>query len=234
MRIILCVLAFGFSFTMQAKEWKTLKHYQKFTQKEQLSPSDWLNSDRKKNTLVWQKANDYNLNNNKPNEYQTISQRRDFYIWIDQEFEKIGHEVIWQKMALYISQKLRLLETFPHVMFISKSVKEYVHQGSEMIFNYAFERLKELFYSKEILKNNDAIQWDKDMMHDEQYIWVESIYKKIDKKSLKQVERMASGKFLYALVVPKTIRFKDDISSPEDRYQYAINVFRPYCINYFK
>lgn len=234
MRIILFVLAFGFSFTIQAKEWKTLKHYQKFTQKEQFSLSDWLASDRRNNTLVWQKANSYNLLNNKPNEYQSIIERRDFYIWIDQEFKKIGHEVIWQKMALYISRKLRLLESFPHVMFISKSVKEYVHQGSEMIFNDAFERLKELFCSKEILKNNDAIQWDKDMMHDEQFIWVESIYKKIDEKSLKQIERMAKGQFLYALVVPKSIRFKDDISSPEDRYQYAINVFRPYCIIHFK
>lgn len=234
MRIILFVLAFSFSFTIQAKEWKTLKHYQKLTQKAELSPSDWLTSDRINNTSVWKNANNYNLNNNMPNEYQSIKQRRDFYIWIDHEFEKIGHQVIWPKMALYISRKLRLLEKFPHVMFISKSVNEYVHQGSEMIFIDAFERLKELYCSKDILKNNDAIQWDKNMMHDEQFIWLESIYKKIDKKSIKKIERMAGGKFLYALVVPKAIRFEDDISNPEDRYQYALNVFRPYCINHFK
>lgn len=234
MRIILFVLAFCFSFTIQAKEWKTLKHFQKLTQKTQLSPSDWLTSDRKNNTLVWKNANDYNLNNNMPNEYQTLKQRRDFYIWIDHEFEKIGHEVIWPKMALYITCKLRSLETFPKRILISKQVIAHSFEGSSVVFKNAFERLNKLYNIDKVLKNTDAFNWDETMLKDEQYVWVKSVYDQIDKKSLKQIEQVISGNFLYSFVIPKAIRFKDDISNPEDRYRYALNVFRPYCIDYFK
>jgi len=42
MKIIAFVLIFGFSLSIQGKEWKSLKQYQKVTKNEQLSPSDWL------------------------------------------------------------------------------------------------------------------------------------------------------------------------------------------------
>lgn len=229
MRIVLFVLVFGFSISIQAKEWKNIKQFQKSTLKKELSASDWLSSDRRQNTLVWQQANAYNLINNRPEEYKSIKQRRDFYAWINQEFKANGHEVIWQQMANYISCKLRLLETFPHCIFISKSVKIYADQGSEAVFNNAFESLNGLYNSDIILKNNEALNWDKSMLQNEQYIWIESIIKTIDKKSLKQIENMAGGKFLYSFMVPKAIRFKGDISNPEERFNYALNTFRPFC-----
>ncbi len=234
MRTILFGLVFSVSFSIQAKEWKNLKQYQKVNLNEHLAPQDWLTSDRNKNTLVWQNANTYNLTNNKPQEYQTIKERRDFYVWIDNEFKIKGHEVIWQKMAYYISCKLRLLETFPHSMFSSKQVKDYARQGSEVVFNNTFERLIGIFDADVVLKNEEANQWDTTILHDEQYIWLEGVYKIIDKKSLIQIERMASGKFLYALVVPRAIRFKGDLSSPEERFNYAVNILRPYCKNQLK
>lgn len=234
MKIIVFVLAFGFSLSIQAKEWKSLRQYQKITQNEQLSPSDWLTSDRRQNSQVWQKANVYNLIHNRSNEYQTIKQYRDFYVWIDHEFKVKGHQVVWQKMAYFISCKLRMLETFPHGLLVTRRVKGYARRGSQVVFNNAFERLKSLFSSEKVLKNESALQWDKTMLHDEQFIWIESIYKDIDKKSLKQIERMARGQFLYALVVPKAVRFKDNISKPEERYQYALHILRPYCITHLK
>jgi len=228
MKIIAFVLVFGFSLSIQAKEWKSLKQYQRITQNEQLSPSDWLASDRRQNSQVWQNANAYNLIHNNSSEYQTIKQYLDFYIWIDHEFEVKGHEVVWQKMAYFISCKLRLLETFPHGLLVTERVKVYARRGSQVVFNNAFERLKNLYDSDEILKNESAMQWDKTMLHDEQFIWIESIYKELDKKSLKQIERMARGQFLYALVVPKAVRSKDNISKPADRYQYSRHSLRPY------
>jgi hypothetical protein len=234
MRIAFIALALSFSFSVYAKEWKTLKQYQKATQKVQLSPSDWLTSDRKKNTSIWQDANAYNLLHDRPQDYQNITQRRDFYIWINHEFESQGREVLWQKMAYYISFKLRLLKSFPHCMFTLKNVKLYSQQASELIFNSAFVQLKALYTSEKVLTNEEAINWDKMMLHDEQYIWVESLYKDIDHKSLKQIERIVKGKFFYALVVPKAIRFEGDISNPAERYHYALNIFRPYCADHLK
>jgi hypothetical protein len=234
MRIALIALAISFSFSVNAKEWKSLKQYQNATQETALSPSDWLSSDRRQNTLVWQLANVYNINQKKPQEYQTIKERRDFYEWIDHEFKAKGHEVIWLKMAYYITCKLRLLETFPHCLITTKPVKRYAHQGSEEVFNHSFENLKILLNSDKILKDNDALEWDKMMLHDEQYIWVESVYRIIDKKSLKQIKRMARGKFLYSFAVPKAIRFEGDISIPYERYNYALRILRPYCKNHLE
>jgi hypothetical protein len=234
MKIYVFVLAIGISLSIHAKEWKSLKHYQKTTHETTLSPSDWLASDRRQNTLIWQHANVYNLTNDRPQEYETIKQYRDFYAWINYEFKVKGHHVVWQKMAYFISCKLRLLETFPHCIFTSGQVKRYADRGSEEVFSNAFGGLRTLFDSDKILKNNEALQWDEMMLHDEQFIWVERIYKKIDNKSLKQIRNMASGKFLYAFAVPKALKFESDISNPEERYRYALNILRPYCIAHLK
>ena len=234
MRIAPVALALCISFSIHAKEWKTLKQYQKATHETTLTPSDWLTSDRRQNSMVWQNANAFNLNHNLPSEYQTIKERRDFYKWINHEFETIGHEVVWQKMAFYISCKLRLLETFPHCLFTTKKVKSYAHQGSEMVFKNAFEKLKNCYNSEKVLKDDDALKWDKMMLHEEQFNWVESIYQSIDGRSLKHIERMAQGKFLYTFVVPKAIKFNGDISVPGERYTYALEILRPYCQNHLE
>ena len=53
----------------------------------------------------------------------------------------------------------------------------------------------------------------------------------MDEKSLKKIKRIAKGAFLYALVVPKAIRFKGNLSKAEARYNYAFNRLRVYCKN---
>jgi len=234
MRIALVALALSISFSLHAKEWRSLRQYQKTTHEVALSASDWLASDRRQNTSVWRNANAYNLNHDLPAEYQTIKERRDFYKWIDREFKIKGHEVVWQKMAHYITCKLRLLETFPHCALTTKKVKVYAHQGSEVVFKNAFKNLRNCFNSNEALKYDDALKWDKMMLREEQFIWVESVYQIIDKRSLKHIERMAEGKFLYAFVVPKAIKFKGDISNPQERYNYALEILRPYCQNHLE
>ena len=54
---ILYFLIVSLSSSLHAKEWKNIKEYQKDTQQEKLSPSDWLKSDRIRNTMIWQQAN---------------------------------------------------------------------------------------------------------------------------------------------------------------------------------
>ena len=234
MKTVLLVLVFGFSSSINAKEWKSLRQYQKVTHKTTLSPSDWLSSDRRRNTLIWQHANAYNLSNDRPQEYENIKERRDFYVWIDHEFESKGHEVNWQKMAYYISSKMRLTETFPHCVLTPKKVKFYARQGSEEVFDHAFEKLNTIYALDYILKGAEAMKWDEMMLHFEQFVWVENIYKNIDARSLEQIRRMTSGKFWYALAVPKELRFNADISSPEDRYQYGLTILRPYCMDHVR
>jgi len=223
------ILLFFFSLSIQASEWSSIRAYQKATQQKELSPSDWLSSDRRRNTVVWQNANTYNLTNNLPNEYVNIQQRRDFYKWFDAKIKDKGHEVIWPSMAYYISSKLRLVKAFPMSLLTRKQVKHYASIGGETVFNNAFKILKTLFLSEHILKTNDALNWDKSIIREEQYYWIEDIYLKMDKRSLNQIRRMAKGKFLYGLAIPKVIRFKGDIANVEDRYAYAFETLRSYC-----
>ncbi|MDO6758810.1 Insecticidal toxin complex protein [Tamlana sp. 2_MG-2023] len=231
MRYIFSVGFLLLCFLGHAKEWKSINAFEKVNGKSDLSASDWLKSDRKHNTQVWQNANIYNLQHNYFSEYKTIKERRDFYVWYFTTMEERGCEVVWPKMAYFISNKLRLINAFPFCIFTTKSVKSYAYQGSETVFNHAFETLKSLYLDEDVLKSDTALKWDEAIIHKEQYIWLKSIYEGIDEKGLRTIERMAKGKGFYKVLVPKEIRFKSDISETDNRYYYALHVLRDYCKN---
>ncbi len=232
--ILTLLILFIFNNSVSAKEWRSLNTYQKITQKQNLSPSDWLKSDRIKNTLIWQNANKYNLINNLPQEYTKIKERRDFYKWMYNVLSKKGHEMVWIKMAHYISIKLRKMESLPFSIFSSKKILEHANTGSEIVFNNAFLELSVVYKSDKIYKGGRAEKWDKDILYKEQYKWIDDIYKKMDERSLKKLHRIAKGRFLYGLVVPRAIRFKGNLSNAETRYNYAFNTLREYCLNRYE
>ncbi|WP_298236936.1 Insecticidal toxin complex protein [uncultured Algibacter sp.] len=234
MRWRILVILLLFSNLLLAKEWRSLRIYQKTTQKESLSASDWLKSDRINNTIIWHRANVYNLENNLPQEYSKIVQRRDFYEWLYKALDDKKHEILWVKMAHFISKKMHLLEVFPYSLFSKKRIKQYAFNGSETVFKNAFQELKELYHLKSILKGEEANNWDNNILKQEQYIWLDSIYKNIKEKDLKTLHRIAKGTFLYSLVVPKPIRFHDNLSNAKHRLDYAISQLKPYCKEAYK
>lgn len=234
MRVKLYFIVGMLSVSCYASEWPSLKAYQKQTGRTELTSSDWLKSDRKNNTIVWQQANAYNLENQLPEEYQSIPERRDFYEWYYKSMEAKGHEVIWPKMAHYISKKLRLTKAFPFSLFTKKSVKEYAYQGSEKVFNSVFLKLKVVYNSSKELQYTAAIEWDKEILYSEQYHWLQEIYSDIDAKTLKTIKRMSQGKGFYALLVPSEIRFKGNITDAKTRYEYALGTLRDYCKAHYK
>ena len=229
MNRLLFILMFVLSFSAFPKEWQSITEFQKETNLHELPAKDWLRSDRKQSTLVWSLANHYNLSHNLTHEYETIAQRRDFYKWYYEAIALKGHEVMWPKMAHFISKKLRLIKAFPYNLFTKKEVKDYAYLGSESVFNLAFPDLKALYFSNTIFKGEAALQWDEEVLYKEQYLWINHIYETIDTKSLKTIERMAKGKGFYALMVAKAIRFEGDISKPEERFNYALGALRDYC-----
>ncbi|OBX21250.1 hypothetical protein BAA08_13460 [Bizionia sp. APA-3] len=87
------------SLTSYASEWTCLKIYQQETGQQALSEKDWLTSDRRRNSQVWQQANTFNLENQLPSEYSTIRQQRDFYEWYYTAISEKEHDVVWPKMA---------------------------------------------------------------------------------------------------------------------------------------
>ena len=216
------------------KEYQSLKDFQKQTGLNELTASDWLKSDRKRHTQVWHEANIYNLNNQKPFEYITIVQRRDFYEWLYHCLEEKNSDVVWPKMAHYISKKLGLTKAFPFNVLTKKSVQKYAYQGSETVFNNAFELIAQLVNSTNNSKGKDALEWDETFLHKEQYVWLSEIYSDVDDETLKTITKMAKGKGFYALLVPKAIRFEGDIKNAEKRYEYALNKLRTYCKKHYQ
>lgn len=231
MKQILFIFIGSISISAFSKEWKNLKQYKSITKKEQLSASDWLCKDRKSNSLTWQQANLFNLENGLANEYQTISQRRDFYLWYYKTIEAKGHTIVWPKMAYYISSKLRLIKALPYRLFIRKQIKNHALAGSEIAFKNSFSALKNILFSATIVQQNEALQWDKELLYQEQHKWIEAVYQNMDAKSLHSISRMAKGEGFYQLMVAKQIRFNGDIKDATDRYNYAVNVLREYCKN---
>jgi len=229
MKCILFVFTFCCCSITYGKEWKSLKSFQKATNLERLTNTDWLKSDRKRNTITWKNANAHNLKHNLSKEYMSMAQRRDFYNWIHSELENRGHEVLWPRMAHLISAKLHMVDVFPYNIFIKKKIKVYSRQGSEVVFDNAFPMLSEMMGSDVVLKGEEALKWDQDILYKEQYIWLEEIYASVDAKTLKTIDRIAKGRFLYGLVVPKAIRFEGDIAVAKMRYNYAVHTLREYC-----
>lgn len=219
------------SSVLNAREWKHFNEFKASTGQSQLSILDWLEKDRLHNTIVWQNANRYNLYHGNSHEYITLAQRKDFYNWFVSCIDQRGDEVQWPKMARYISSKLYLVNRFPYKLLTTKQVKKYVMEGSEVAFHSSFGYLSKLFFSDKVLVGKDSEDWDKRMLEKEQYQWVEEVYQTMDEKSLRQLEHIAKGKSLYGIIVPKKVRFEGDLREAEDRYNYAENILKPYCLN---
>ncbi|MFL0353560.1 Insecticidal toxin complex protein [Xanthomarina sp. GH4-25] len=234
MKLFLYVFFLCFTTISFSKEYKNLNEYQKKTGKLQLESSDWLRKDRKDNTLIWQQANLYNLKNNLPLEYKSIKERTDFYLWIYNALDAKGSEVVWPEMAHFISNKLENIKAFPFNIFTRKEVKRYATKGSETVFIKAFSKMKTLYFSESILKSDKALTWDEEIIHEEQYVWLEEIYNQVDSKTLKTIDKMAKGKCIYKFMVPKEVVFSGDLSNKENRYHYALKTLRPYCKTEYK
>lgn len=129
---------------------------------------------------------------------------------------------------------MHLVEVFPYSLLSKKTIKHYTNAGSDTVFNNAFIELHELYLSQDVLQGNEANLWDKKILKEEQYFWIDSVYKTIDTKSLKTLERIVKGKFLYGLALPKSIRFKGQPAKAESRYNYALEILKPYCQNRHK
>lgn len=226
-----CIFLFVIHLPFQgnSKEWSCLKEYQKQTNQVTLQPQDWLKRDRLRKTVTWKNANAYNLTHNLPHEYETIKQHKDFYEWLDADLKAKGHEVLWPKMAYFISNKLRLLECFPYEMLANKKFIQYGHAGSNSVFINSFPMLKNLYESEIVLQGTAAVDWDKAILKEEQYDWIEKVYLQMDEKSITLMERVAAGRSFYGLFVPKKVRYKGDISKAEERYDFALNKLRVYC-----
>ena len=221
--IFLCFLNTNF---VVSQEWKNLNSYQKATNLSSLAEGCWLKKDRKQHNAVWNKANIYNLSVADGNlKYKTISQMRDFYIWFDLEREKQGHDIKWIKTARMVADQLSKLDCgFIRIIVVrNKEVVAFANEGSQKVFAFAFSQLKDLYFSDITLKGTAAKNWDKTYGMKEQCVLLEPLYKKLSRKALLKLDRMAKGKGVFAFGVSKEWKFVGSIKDCNARFEHGMS-----------
>lgn len=227
-------ILFLFSLSIvNAQEHRNLKSYFKETGNSYLGDGFWLKKDRKRQNEVWKKANVFNLSvENGSTKYETISQIRDFYQWFDVEREKLGCEIKWIGIAAIAAGQLSKLDDgFIRLVLVrNKEVVRFANDGSRLVFEFAFPLLKEVYYSKEIIKGKEADNWDLEYGQIEQCNILDPLYKKLSPDALHKLDRMACGKGLYRLGVPKELKYSGSIEDCQTRFEHGINIMIPFYL----
>ena len=231
---ILVILLLLNTPTAFSQEWKNLKDYKKITGQNILQNGCWLKKDRNKNTEIWKQANKYNLSvKDGNNQYKTISQIRDFYLWFDQERQKQGHQINAIGIAAVVAGQLSKFDNYFIRTFIvkNKEVIWFGNQGSKKVLQFFFPLLKKVYFSKKILKGQEAIDWDINVGKTEQCQVTEIIYNQLSTKAIHKLERMAKGKGIYSLGVKKELKFEGNIRDCKARYNHAFTKLRKYYLD---
>ena len=227
------ILTFSLYFGT-AQEWNTLKTYQKETGNLTLHEGNWLKKDRKRSTLIWQEANIFNLTLEKGNKnYKSISQIRDFYLWFDTVIKKQGHELNGVGVAAVAAGQLSKIDSGFIRFFIirNKEVVDFVNDGSLLVFEFSFPLLQDLYNSDDLIKGEDAKNWSLKYGLQEQCEILEPLYSKLSDKAVIKLSKMAKGKGVFILGVPKALRFEGDIKNCENRFNHALHKLLPYYLD---
>ena len=207
-----------------SQEWKSIKDYQKITGNTVLENGSWLKKDRKRNTKTWKQANKFNLVLTDGNmKYKTISQIRDFYFWLDDEFENQGHEINTVGVVAIVADQLSNFDNWfiREIIVRNKEVVWFGNEGSKGVLSYAFPLLQEVYNSKNILKDEAAKKWDLEYMKKEQCQIVEPLYNRLSAKAIKKLNRIAKGKGIFNLGVKNELKYEGDILDCNSRTEHA-------------
>ena len=213
------------------QEWDSHRAYEKETGHKTLEKGCWLKKDRKNNTQVWNLANQYNLQKENGNlKYTTIGQKRDFYLWFDQERKKQGHDIKWVGIASIAAGQLSKLDIgFIRVFIVrNEELVKFSQIGSEKVFAFAFPKLKSIYNLEKPLKGLDAEIWDQKYGLKEQSEILEPLYEELSEEAIRKLEKMAKGKGVFYFGVPKALKYDGHIDNYYDRYTHSIIKLLPY------
>lgn len=206
------------------QEWKTLKAYKTETGNHKLLKGCWLKKDRKKQTKVCNKANVFNLSLKSGHlKYRYISQIRDFYNWFDAERKKKSHEIKGVGIAFIAAKQLSKMDNCFIRFFIvrNKEIVLFSNDGSQKVFEFAFPLLKEIYFSKEIIKDEKARLWDLKHGEIEQCEILEPLYDKLSFKAIYRLEKMAKGKGIFNLALPNELKYEGEINNCQTRFEHG-------------
>jgi hypothetical protein len=217
-----------------SQEYSSLKSYQKLTQKTTLVQGAWLKKDRLNSTETWAKANKHNLALPEGNlKYKTVAQIRDFYHWFDQMSVNLEHETRWFGLAAIAAGQLAQVEKplLKKLFVRNRELVEFVDEGSQAVFKFAFPRVRELYFSAMPIKGQKALDWDDQYGKIEQCEILEPLYQQLSSTALRKLERMAKGKGFFRFGVPKALRYEGSIADCQARFEHGSCKLLPYYLS---
>jgi hypothetical protein len=204
------------------KEYETEEDYKKENPDGKLDGSDghWLKSDRENKTATWDKANTKNLEDNRHDDYTTITQRKDFYGWFASKIDAKGFDNNWPGAAYIVAGQMSYLDNSAVSWWVGDDVTKFGNAGNKAIFNDVFDNLKDL-YNGPVMKGEAAAKWDAATLYNEQFKVVQPIYMKQTAATISTLSQMAKGEGLYGFGVNGALRFEGNILNPQDRYNHG-------------
>jgi len=224
--VLSCMMAMFclISVSSNSQEFRSIKHYQKETGTATLKAGTWLKKDRKQNKLRWKAANLFNLSSEKGMQnYQTVGQICDFYKWFDSERIRQGRHFKSAGIAGIAARQLSKVDNGFICFFIVRNteVVRFVNEGSKHVFEFAFPLMKERYFSKEIMSPSQAVLWDRKNGIQEQCQVLEPLYQELSPKAFRRLTKMARGKGIFKLGVPRRVRFTGDLANCEHRFNHG-------------
>jgi hypothetical protein len=152
---------------------------------------NWLTKDRKKATLVWDVANDKNLR--LPygfEEYRSLDERADFYLWFYQKTKKLGFTTQWAKLATVTTRRLGyLMSPVPRFLgYANPEIQDFIAKGNRLIFDDCWNELSQLRYGN-VLNRKMGRDWDEKILTREQEL-IHPYYLKLKHNSIIKLERL--------------------------------------------
>ena len=163
-----------------------------------------------------------NLANEASENYQTISQRTNFYRWANDKVLTEGFEVRWPGAAAVVAGNIDMLDSWamqiPGWTYANDELAEFANVGNRAIFNDALPKLNSLF-SGDVLTGNDARVWDMQTLAEEQSL-IQPLYQGLSSDSYQLLQNIVRQEGMLG-ISPMPV-FTEDLLNIGDRWKYGL------------
>lgn len=162
-------------------------------------------------------------------EYKTLKQRRKFYNKAHKLFADYGYEVQWLDVA---TGTVRILE-LAHSRFggffanTNAEIRAFFNEGNKIILDDMLPKIREMWRANRILRNDEALMWDAQMLSDEQDL-IDPYYERMSIESQKILDK--NLKRWISTQVFGNPSFNGFILKQEARWEFGMKKMG-YCVN---
>jgi len=152
-------------------------------------------------------------------------------VWFDLEIKKQGHEIQAVGVASVAAWQLSKLDNvLIRFFFRNKELVNFANEGSKKVFEFAFPLMQDVYFSDKIFTGEEARNWGIKNGRIEQCEILEPLYENLSLKSIQKLERMAKGKGIFCLGVPKELKYKGSIKDCTTRFEHGLYTILPFYL----